>query len=154
MTKSAIEARIVRAKNARQKRKIQKAAPKVYENTKQTVFIKGGNVSQNITNLMHDLNRLKQEQCWADFLLYSAILPNFEHLKSQTVSCTRRRILCVHLKMFRLLSFSHKSATLHFLPLGVTIRNDQTIWSLVECLTISYLTWSSLALQITRKWRK
>ena len=63
MTKSAIEARIVRAKNARQKRKIQKAAPKVYENTKQTVFIKGGNVSQNITNLMHDLNRLKQEQC-------------------------------------------------------------------------------------------
>ena len=63
MTKSAVEAGIVRAKNARQKRKIQKAAPKVYENTKQTVFIKGGNVSQNITNLMHDLNRLKQEKC-------------------------------------------------------------------------------------------
>ena len=62
MTKSAVEAGIVRAKNARQKRKIQKAAPKVHENTKQTVFIKGGNVSQNITNLMHDLNRLKQEK--------------------------------------------------------------------------------------------
>ena len=60
MTKSAVEAGIVRAKNARQKRKLAKAAPKVFENTKQTVFIKGGNVSQTITSLMHDLNRLKQ----------------------------------------------------------------------------------------------
>lgn len=40
-----------------------KAAPKVFENTKQTVFIKGGNVSQTITSLMHDLNRLKQPNC-------------------------------------------------------------------------------------------
>ena len=59
MTKSAIESGIVRAKNARQKRKMAKAAPKVFENTKQTVFIKGGNVSKTITELMHDLNRLK-----------------------------------------------------------------------------------------------
>lgn len=60
MTKSAIEAGIVRAKNARQKRKMQKAAPKVFENTKQTMLVKGGNVSQTLTNIMHDLNRLKQ----------------------------------------------------------------------------------------------
>lgn len=63
MTKSAIEAGIVRAKNARQKRKMQKAAPKVFENTKQTMLVKGGNVSQTLTNLMHDLNRLKQPNC-------------------------------------------------------------------------------------------
>merc|ERR1739838_907281 len=63
MTKSAIEAGIVRAKNARQKRKMQKAAPKVFENTKQTMLVKGGNVSQILTNIMHDLNRLKQPNC-------------------------------------------------------------------------------------------
>merc|ERR1711990_1314754 len=60
---SAIEAGIVRAKNARQKRKVEKAAPKVFENTKSTILIKGGNVSQTVTNVMHDLHRIKQPNC-------------------------------------------------------------------------------------------
>jgi len=60
---SAIEAGIVRAKNARQKRKVEKAAPKVFENTKSTILIKGGNVSQTVTDVMHDLHRIKQPNC-------------------------------------------------------------------------------------------
>lgn len=60
---SAIEAGVVRAKNARQKRKVEKAAPKVFENTKSTILIKGGNVSQTVTNVMHDLHRIKQPNC-------------------------------------------------------------------------------------------
>ena len=59
MTKTAVEAGIVRAKNARQKRKLEKAAPKVYENTKSTIFIKGGNVSDIVTSVFKDLHMLK-----------------------------------------------------------------------------------------------
>ena len=50
---------VVRAKNARQKRKLKKEEPKVFENTKNTVLIKGGNVSNTITQVMHDFHRLK-----------------------------------------------------------------------------------------------
>ena len=59
MTKSALEAGITRAKNARQKRKLTNEAPKVVENTKSTIFIKGGNVSDVITNVFKDLHVLK-----------------------------------------------------------------------------------------------
>ena len=59
MTKTALEAGIVKAKNARQKRKIEKEKPKVYENTKKTIFIKGGNVSDVLTNVFKDLHGLK-----------------------------------------------------------------------------------------------
>ena len=59
MTKTPVEAGIVRAKNARQKRKVDKMAPKVYENTKSTIFIKGGNVSDILTNVFKDLHVLK-----------------------------------------------------------------------------------------------
>jgi len=51
---------VVRAKNARQKRKLKKEEPKVFENTKNTVLIKGGNVSNTLTQVMHDFHRLKQ----------------------------------------------------------------------------------------------
>jgi len=50
---------VVRAKNARQKRKLKKEEPKVFENTKVTVLIKGGNVSNTLTQVMHDFHRLK-----------------------------------------------------------------------------------------------
>ena len=50
---------VVRAKNARQKRKLKKEEPKVFENTKNTVLIKGGNVSNTLTQVMHDFHRLK-----------------------------------------------------------------------------------------------
>ena len=50
---------VVRAKNARQKRKLKKEEPKVFENTKVTVLIKGGNVSNTVTQVMHDFHRLK-----------------------------------------------------------------------------------------------
>ena len=50
---------VVRAKNARQKRKIKREEPKVFENTKRTVLIKGVNVSNTLTQVMHDFHRLK-----------------------------------------------------------------------------------------------
>ena len=59
MKQTAQQLGVVRAKNARQKRKLQKQAPKVFENTKSTVLIKGGNVSSTVTNIMHDFHRLK-----------------------------------------------------------------------------------------------
>ena len=57
--KSPVEAGIVRAKNARQKRVIKNQAPKVVENNKSTIFIKGGNVSEAITMVFKDLHALK-----------------------------------------------------------------------------------------------
>ena len=57
--KSPVEAGIVRAKNARQKRVIKNQAPKVVENNKSTIFIKGGNVSDAITMVFKDLHALK-----------------------------------------------------------------------------------------------
>ena len=63
MTKSALEAGIARAKNARQKRKLEHEAPKVVENTKSTIFIKGGNVSDVIINVFKDLHVLKVSLC-------------------------------------------------------------------------------------------
>ena len=59
MAKTALEAGIVRAKNARQKRKMTHQAPKVVENTKSTIFIKGGNVSDILSNVFTDLHGLK-----------------------------------------------------------------------------------------------
>ena len=59
MKQSAQTMGVVRAKNARQKRKLKKEEPKVFENTKVTVLIKGGNVSNTITQVMHDFHRLK-----------------------------------------------------------------------------------------------
>ena len=59
MVKTAVEAGVVRAKNARQKRKLENEAPKVFENAKSTIFIKGGNVSDVITSVFKDLHRLK-----------------------------------------------------------------------------------------------
>ena len=62
MKQSAQTMGVVRAKNARQKRKLKKEEPKVFENTKVTVLIKGGNVSNTITQVMHDFHRLKVNQ--------------------------------------------------------------------------------------------
>ena len=82
---SAIEAGIVRAKNARQKRKVEKAAPKVFENTKSTILIKGGNVSQTVTDVMHDLHRIKVVLCnYVEFVNKS--------FSNQIVLCTKRKI--------------------------------------------------------------
>jgi len=58
-SKTAVETGVVRAKNARQKRKLLNEAPKVFENAKKTLFIKGGNVSDTITSVFTDLHRLK-----------------------------------------------------------------------------------------------
>ena len=58
-SKTAVETGVVRAKNARQKRKLMNEAPKVFENAKSTIFIKGGNVSDVITSVFTDLHRLK-----------------------------------------------------------------------------------------------
>ena len=59
MVQSALKAGIVKSKNARQRRKLENEAPKVFENTKKTILIKGGNVSNTITKITDDLNRLK-----------------------------------------------------------------------------------------------
>ena len=62
-SKTAVETGVVRAKNARQKRKLLNEAPKVFENAKKTLFIKGGNVSDTITSVFTDLHRLKVSNC-------------------------------------------------------------------------------------------
>jgi len=141
-SKTAVESGVVRAKNARQKRKLLNEAPKVFENAKSTIFIKGGNVSDIITNVFTDLHRLKVSCCCIagrHLLLFSRL----------TAWSSRKRTSCGHLKMLALLNFSQKRQTLLWSVLEVTTKRDRTTLSLPEHLIIRSSTWSSLESEIT-----
>lgn len=52
--------RIVKAKTSRGKREISKREPKLIENDKKTLFLKGGNTSQNVSTLLKELYSYKK----------------------------------------------------------------------------------------------
>lgn len=52
--------RIVKPKTQRGKRFLQGREAKIHENTKQTIFVKGGNTSQTVTLLLKELYQLKK----------------------------------------------------------------------------------------------
>jgi len=52
--------RIVKPKTQRGKRALEKKEPKIYENTKSTLFFKGGNTSQIVTSVLKELHQLKK----------------------------------------------------------------------------------------------
>lgn len=52
--------RIVKAKNQRVKRALEKKEPKVHENTKNAIFIKGGRTSETVTQALKDMCLLKK----------------------------------------------------------------------------------------------
>lgn len=52
--------RVVKPKTQRGKRALEKKEPKIYENTKSTLFFKGGNTSQTVTQVLKELHTLKK----------------------------------------------------------------------------------------------
>lgn len=68
--------RVVKPKTQRGKRYLESRESKVHENTKKTIFIKGGNTSQTVTQLLKELYMLKK----VDSLMYKRknILRPFE----------------------------------------------------------------------------
>merc|ERR1712183_579984 len=55
--------RIVKPKTHRGKRYLENKAPKVKENTKVMMFVRGTKTSRDVTQLMKDLARLKKPYC-------------------------------------------------------------------------------------------
>jgi len=52
--------RIVKPKTQRGRRALEKKEPKIHENSKTTLFFKGGNTSQTVTQVMKELHTLKK----------------------------------------------------------------------------------------------
>jgi len=52
--------RVVKPKTQRGRRALEKKEPKIYENTKTTLFFKGGNTSQTVTQVLKELHVLKK----------------------------------------------------------------------------------------------
>ncbi|CAH1800324.1 unnamed protein product [Owenia fusiformis] len=72
--------RIIKPKNQRVKRVLEKRQPQVHENTKQAMFIRGGHTSETVTEALKDLYSLKKTD--STMLQKKNILRPFEDMTS------------------------------------------------------------------------